>query len=415
VKKTQASSEEILQEDQLIRGLLNDHRRIMGSFPAPLEQVFWQAVAERSIQMIRNVTTTGLLVYVLLGLITFPTVYFLSSEPHRLHDILIWLLAYLNGAVCLAVLPIMASIPSLTIHFQKFIIAITFFGVFFTSFLTAQYEATKLIQQGSYIIVFVYMLVYFLSGVRPLVLLITCLVAGLLPLPLLWLMKVRFDPVIYFYAVIFSNIIGFLVSYTVTGKERVSFLQARMLELDKINSSVMSTELVRLSNEDGLTNLFNRRYFNEIIEHEWERSERSNEPLSVIFVDIDYFKPYNDTYGHLQGDAALVQVAQILKRNMRRSSDVAARYGGEEFILLLPNTPSAGAQVVANNIMKAIDSLEIEHKSSSVAAHLTLSIGVSTWHNESDMNPNKLMAQADEAVYQAKADGRHTIRVFGAE
>jgi hypothetical protein len=137
VKKTQASSEEILQEDQLIRGLLNDHRRIMGSFPAPLEQVFWQAVAERSIQMIRNVTTTGLLVYVLLGLITFPTVYFLSSEPHRLHDILIWLLAYLNGAVCLAVLPIMASIPSLTIHFQKFIIAITFFGVFFTSFLTA--------------------------------------------------------------------------------------------------------------------------------------------------------------------------------------------------------------------------------------------------------------------------------------
>lgn len=415
MKNTQASSEEILQEDQLIRGLLIDHRRIMGSFPEPLEQLFWQAVAERSIQMIRNVTTTGLLVYVLIGLITFPTVYFLSSEPHRLHDILIWLLAYLNGAVCLAVLPIMASIPSLTVHFQKFIIAITFLGVFFTSFLTAQYEATKLIQQGSYIIVFVYMLVYFLSGVRPLVLLITCLVAGLLPLPLLWLMKVGFDPVIYFYAVIFSNIIGFLVSYTVTGKERLSFLQARLLELDKINSSVMSTELVRLSNEDGLTNLFNRRYFNEVIEHEWERSERSNEPLSVIFVDIDYFKPYNDTYGHLQGDHALVQVAQVLKRNMRRSSDVAARYGGEEFILLLPNTPSAGAQVVANNIMKAIDSLEIEHKSSSVAPHLTLSIGVSTWHNEAGMSPTQLMAQADEAVYQAKADGRHAIRVFGAE
>lgn len=415
MKNTQASSEEILQEDQLIRGLLIDHRRVMGSFPEPLEQLFWQAVAERSIQMIRNVTTTGLLLYILLGLVTFPTVYFLSTEPHRLHDILIWLLAYLNGAVCLASLPIMASIPSLTVHFQRIIVFITFLGVFFTSFLTVQYEATKLIQQGSYIIIFVYMLVYFLSGVRPWMLLVTCLVAGLLPLPLFWVMDVKFDPVIYFYAVIFSNIIGFLVSYTVTGKERLSFLQARLLELDKINSSVMSTELVRLSNEDGLTNLFNRRYFNEIIEHEWERSERSSEPLSVIFVDIDYFKAYNDTYGHLQGDQALVQVAHILKKNMRRSSDVAARYGGEEFILLLPNTPSAGAQVVANNIMKAVDSLAIEHKSSSVAPHLTLSIGVSTWQNEAGMNPTKLMAQADEAVYQAKADGRHAIRVFGAE
>lgn len=415
MKKTQTSSDEVLQEDQLIRSLLVDHRRIMGKFPQPLEESFWQSLAERSIQMIRNVTTTGLLVYILVGLVTFPTVYFLSSEPHRLHDILIWLLTYLNGAVCLATLPIMASIPSLTVHFQRIIIFITFLGVFFTSFLTVQYEAGKLIQQGSYIIVFVYMLVYFLSGVRPVMLLVTCLIAGLLPLPLFWVMQVKFDPIIYFYAVIFSNIIGFLVSYTVTGKERLSFLQARLLELDKINSGLMSNELVRLSNEDGLTNLFNRRYFNEVIENEWERSERSSEPLSVIFVDIDYFKAYNDTYGHLQGDEALVQVARILKKNLRRSSDVAARYGGEEFILLLPNTPSAGAQVVANNIMKAVDDLAIEHTSSTVASHLTLSIGVSTWHNESDMSPNKLMAQADEAVYQAKADGRHAIRVFGAE
>lgn len=132
-----------------------------------------------------------------------------------------------------------------------------------------------------------------------------------------------------------------------------------------------------------------------------------------MFVDIDCFKNYNDTYGHLKGDDALVKVAEVLKNHMRRSSDMAARYGGEEFILLLPNTPSSGAQVVANNIMKAVDSLKVEHSASLTGKYLTLSIGVATWTGEADMTETQLIAQADSAVYQAKSDGRHLVRVFG--
>lgn len=407
--------EAILQEDELIRRLLADRERLIRSFPPNLELLFWQSIAERSLHMIRAVTSIGLVVYLSVGILTFLTVYFLTEERHRLHDILIWLLTYLNGAFCLVTLPVVAGIPSLTRYFQRVLISIVFLAVFFTSFLTVQYEEVRLIQQGSYIVVFVYMLAYFLTGIRPLVLLITCLIAGLLPLPLLWVMEVRFDPVVYFYAVIVSNVVGFMVSYIVTGKERVSFLQARLLELDKIHSDVMSNELVRLSNEDALTGLYNRRYLNETIAIEWERAERSEEPISVVFVDIDYFKLYNDTYGHLQGDKALIRVAGVLRKHMRRTSDIAARYGGEEFVLLLPNTPSAGAQVVANNIMRAVDSLKIEHKTSNVAEHLTLSIGVATWAQEENMTMNKLIAQADAAVYQAKAEGRHAIRVFGVE
>jgi diguanylate cyclase (GGDEF)-like protein len=415
VKKSIPLPEAILQEDELIRRLLADRERLIRSFPPNLELLFWQSIAERSLHMIRAVTSIGLVVYLSVGILTFLTVYFLTEERHRLHDILIWLLTYLNGAFCLVTLPVVAGIPSLTRYFQRVLISIVFLAVFFTSFLTVQYEEVRLIQQGSYIVVFVYMLAYFLTGIRPLVLLITCLIAGLLPLPLLWVMEVRFDPVVYFYAVIVSNVVGFMVSYIVTGKERVSFLQARLLELDKIHSDVMSNELVRLSNEDALTGLYNRRYLNETIAIEWERAERSEEPLSVVFVDIDYFKLYNDTYGHLQGDKALIRVAGVLRKHMRRTSDIAARYGGEEFVLLLPNTPSAGAQVVANNIMRAVDSLKIEHKTSNVAEHLTLSIGVATWAQEENMTMNKLIAQADAAVYQAKAEGRHAIRVFGVE
>ncbi len=415
MKKTIPLPEAILQEDELIRRLLADRERLIRSFPPNLELLFWQSIAERSLHMIRAVTSIGLVVYLSVGILTFLTVYLLTEEKHRLHDILIWLLTYLNGAFCLVTLPVVAGIPSLAPYFQRVLISIVFLAVFFTSFLTVQYEEVRLIQQGSYIVVFVYMLAYFLTGIRPLILLITCLVAGLLPLPLLWLMDVKFDPVVYFYAVIVSNVVGFMVSYIVTGKERVSFLQARLLELDKIHSDVMSDELVRLSNEDALTGLYNRRYLNETIAIEWERAERSEEPLSVVFVDIDYFKLYNDTYGHLQGDKALIRVAGVLRKHMRRTSDIAARYGGEEFVLLLPNTPSAGAQVVANNIMRAVDGLKIEHTTSSVADYLSLSIGVATWAQEENMTVNKLIAQADAAVYQAKAEGRHAIRVFGVE
>lgn len=415
MKKTISLPEAILQEDELIRRLLADRGRLIRSFPPNLELLFWQSIAERSLNMIRAVTSIGLVVYLSVGILTFLTVYLLTDDRHRLHDILIWLLTYLNGAFCLVTLPVVAGIPSLTKYFQRVLISIVFLAVFFTSFLTVQYEEVRLIQQGSYIVVFVYMLAYFLTGIRPLILLITCLVAGLLPLPMLWFMDVKFDPLVYFYAVIVSNVVGFMVSYIVTGKERVSFLQARLLELDKIHSDAMSNELVRLSNEDALTGLYNRRYLNETIAIEWERAERSEEPLSVVFVDIDYFKLYNDTYGHLQGDKALMRVASVLRKHMRRTSDIAARYGGEEFVLLLPNTPSAGAQVVANNVMRAVDGLKIEHKTSNVADHLTLSIGVATWAQEENMTMNKLIAQADAAVYQAKAEGRHAIRVFGVE
>lgn len=411
MKKTVTLSEDIQREDQLIRKLLAD-RRGMGAFPKVLEERFAQSLADRSLMMIRTIATLGILIYFVVGIVHFPTVYLLADDASRLHDLTIGLLIYVNGALCLASLPIMAVSLGLKAHFQRLIIIASFCGIFFTSLLTMQYQTFYLVQQGGYIIVFVYMLVYFLTGISPITLWITCLFAGLLPLPLLWFFNIRFDPVVYIYAVIFSNFVGFFVSYSATSKERVSFLQARLLELDKIQAKALTKELERLSNEDPLTGLYNRRYFNQAIHHEWERAKRSNEPLSLVFVDVDCFKGFNDTYGHLEGDNALIQVADVLQENIQRSSDIAARYGGEEFILLLPNTPSAGAQVVASKIMQGVDRLFIENQSSSVSDYLTLSIGVATWHNEPNLTETQLVARADLAVYQAKNDGRHLVRVY---
>ncbi len=404
--------EQYQHEDQLIRKLLAGRTRIHRSFPEQLETLFWQSLVERATQMIRHIAMLGVLLYIVVGLITFPSIYLVASEATRLHDTLIWLLMYLNGAVCLSILPIMASIPGLAGYFQRSIVVVSFFGVFFTTLLTVQYQEVRLVQQGSYIVIFVYMLIYFLTGVRPFILLITCCIAGLLPLPIAWLMDIKIDPLNYFYAVIFSNFIGFFISQSIIGKERSSFLQARLLELDKMQAKAMSECLIRLSNEDPLTGLYNRRYFNQMIHEEWERAARSGESLSLVFIDIDCFKKYNDTYGHLKGDEALVKVAKVLQGQIRRTSDMASRYGGEEFILLLPNTPSTGAQVVANNIMTAVDQLDITHSASHVKPYLTLSIGIATWSGEPEMTETTLVSQADQAVYQAKADGRHLVRVF---
>ena len=402
------------QEVEMIRKILADRSRIQQAFPAGLEQAFWQSLADRATQMIRDVATLGVLIYILFGLIRFPSIYFVASEASRFHDTLIWLVVYLNGGFCLVLFPIIASIPRLSAYFQRTILLLSFFAIFVTTLLTMQYQEPSLVQNGSYIIIFVYMLIYFLSGVRPKILLLTCFFAGVLPLPILWYLGVQVDALSYFYAVIFSNFIGFFISQSIINKERAGFLQGRVLELDKLQAKALSERLAKLSNEDSLTGLYNRRYFNQAIHDEWERAARSGESLSLVFIDIDYFKKYNDNYGHLKGDDAIVEVTKVLQDHIRRTSDMASRYGGEEFILLLPNTPSSGAQVVANNIMIAMDALQIEHKTSTVKPYLTLSIGIATWSGEQNMTEATLISQADQAVYQAKNEGRHLIRLFNA-
>jgi len=170
---------------------------------------------------------------------------------------------------------------------------------------------------------------------------------------------------------------------------------------------IANRELQRLAALDGLTGVANRRRFDEYLEAEWWRMAREKLPLSLILCDIDFFKRYNDTYGHQAGDACLRRVADSLRFCARRSVDLVARYGGEEFAVILPNTTAGGAFLVAEEIRTVVNTLKIDHAQSAVSQHVTLSLGVACMHPTPNTTPSMLIAAADAALYQAKAAGRN--------
>ncbi|MFO7594221.1 MAG: sensor domain-containing diguanylate cyclase [Pseudomonadota bacterium] len=171
-------------------------------------------------------------------------------------------------------------------------------------------------------------------------------------------------------------------------------------------------ELERYSNLDGLTGLSNRRYFEQRLQEEWSRSTRQQVPIALLFIDIDYFKRYNDHYGHLQGDDCLRRVAAAIQHAVKRDIDVAARYGGEEFVIMLPETDISGAEQVARELQKAIRKLHIEHSGSNVEPFITLSIGIASQIPSFPDKADVLLKSADAALYQAKGHGRNCIEKF---
>jgi len=175
----------------------------------------------------------------------------------------------------------------------------------------------------------------------------------------------------------------------------------------------MKTDMLeQLVSLDGLTNIFNRRKFNETIDSEWNRAIREENPLSLILIDVDHFKKFNDHYGHATGDDCLRRVANALKTGIKRASDFLARYGGEEFAILLPNTDLAGAGSVAEDMRRAISALRIPHGYSETADHVTVSLGAATMKPHQDLpSPVVLINEADSALYRAKEEGRNRMRV----
>ncbi|WP_422016761.1 diguanylate cyclase domain-containing protein [Roseateles sp.] len=173
----------------------------------------------------------------------------------------------------------------------------------------------------------------------------------------------------------------------------------------------LSDELRRRAAVDGLTGLDNRASFDQRLQLEWARAVRSGAPLSLVLLDVDHFKKYNDRYGHPAGDGCLRQVAGALGAQARRPADVAARVGGEEFALLLPDTDAAGARDTAERIRSAVARLGIAHEASATAAHVTVSIGVATCRPGPACTAEDLMKHADQALYAAKAQGRDRVSV----
>jgi len=171
----------------------------------------------------------------------------------------------------------------------------------------------------------------------------------------------------------------------------------------------MNLELRRLTQSDGLTGLSNRRYFDEFLSAEWRRAQRENTEVSLLMIDVDYFKPYNDTYGHVAGDNVLRSVATTIRREVSQPRDLVARFGGEEFAVVLPGAGSALARLLAEKMRRDVAGLELPHMGSAVSEHLTISVGVATLTPGEGLAETALIEEADAALYRAKREGRNRV------
>lgn len=179
-------------------------------------------------------------------------------------------------------------------------------------------------------------------------------------------------------------------------RERVLHLQSERLSKD--------------ASTDGLTGLYNRRFFDASFKAEFARAQRQKIPLSLAMLDVDCFKRYNDTYGHSAGDHVLLAVANALKSQANRATDIVARYGGEEFIIILPGCESTGGQAIAERFRKAVADLGIVHEQSDAADHVTVSVGVATFLPSATCMPKDFLEKTDQTLYEAKHAGRNCVK-----
>ncbi|MGB3403867.1 MAG: diguanylate cyclase [Microcoleaceae cyanobacterium] len=219
-----------------------------------------------------------------------------------------------------------------------------------------------------------------------------------------------------------SHVWGFIMAYQCNHSrqwlpEEISLLKslaapvAVAIQQGELRAQLESAnqQLRQLANQDSLTELANRYRFDEYLQQEWKRMARESHPLSLLLLDVDFFKKYNDTYGHLPGDLCLKKIAQIIKKNVNRPGDLVARYGGEEFAVILPNTPVTGARKVAERIQQGLKAACIEHKASLVSPFVTFSCGVSSLVPDYHQSSKSLIQAADQALYHAKESGRDRI------
>lgn len=184
----------------------------------------------------------------------------------------------------------------------------------------------------------------------------------------------------------------------------------RMSDIMQLKLNTMSSELEKLSQIDGLTGLYNRRFFNEIYQKEWQGALASGKSLGAMMIDIDYFKVYNDTYGHLVGDGCLQKISSSIGQAVKDCNAFVGRFGGEEFIVLLPDTNSEQCTELAQIIMNHISQLGIASAIKNTDGNVTVSIGIGLLIPTQEMKPEILVNLADQALYRAKKDGRNCYR-----
>lgn len=408
---TSGSIDAGMREIQDLLGRSGPWRR----FAPRLEAAFGDFLRERVLDMLRSGWWVLLLFYAFVGLSTFAQVFLLSAPGLRDDNLRVWWIVFLAEGLPIAVLLLLPRLALLRRGFGAVLAAIAVFAITAITMGTSAFGDPYFNQHASYVVVFILSIVYGIGAFR----LPQAAAIGASAALLAWTGIQAFDLWLewglFQQYVLVANVVGLMLCYMVEQRDRRMFLQGQLLQLEKEGLDLFSAELDRLSREDALTGLANRRHFNEVLQQEWERARRDGQPLALVFVDVDHFKPFNDSYGHLEGDAVLARVGATLRACLRRPGDLAARYGGEEFVLLLPATPEAGAVEVARQVHQAISALGIPHRASPVAPFVTASLGVAAVLPGPDLRSTTLVNRADEAAYAAKGAGRNRLMLAGKD
>ena len=210
----------------------------------------------------------------------------------------------------------------------------------------------------------------------------------------------------------FSSILGMAVAYATDRQHRESYIQNCIIALNNLELTVQAEHLAVLSREDALTGLANRRYLDEVLHLEWNRAFRTHNLICIMMIDIDFFKRYNDSLGHIAGDKCLKKIATIISSMACRAGELAARYGGEEFFLLFPSTDEKQAQILVDRLITSVRDSHIPHPDSDISDHVTITVGIAVTVPSEKNSINELLTEADNALYIAKINGRNQYKMI---
>lgn len=389
-----------------IQQLLQD-RPLFFYFENDIELRFY---AKRAEEYRRLLSVGKLLFFVLYGIITFIA---LTAFPMIVmaEDQFIFKFVLVPIGLLLLTVLLVAELPFFQQNYQWLATPISTLILYCVMLASVSNIDSNFTQHAAYEVMIIVTIISFGLRVQfPVCLLIVCLAAILTVLTTISLnWKIDWFKFAHFYGL--GSTITLCIVALIERQERFAFLQELLVAHQTVELDRLNRALDKMSREDPLTALANRRAFDDALNREWERARREQQSIALLYMDVDFFKLYNDTYGHNIGDVCLRRVGQTLKQALRRPADLAARYGGEEFVVLLPNTDAEGAIDVAQRIIKHVDALALPHSRSKAASHVTLSIGITFTIPQKQQTLTEFLAKADSALYKAKEHGRHQYQM----
>lgn len=410
--ENQYDIKQLCKEKEDLEQLVIAHSRTKKTkknLPTQLENEFWQFNIDRTRINAIQFFGQGVITYAIFVLLILPSnLLVIRTSTHFILDFVYSILSLVVVAAALFLFWAFSRFRRLNPLFYPATCVIIFCTIVIPSLLMMSISNLVLQNQSMVLIAFLYMLGFILSGLKPKHMLWIGSSAAIVILLSLYFLKVPCDFLMLGRTFIGSLLLGFSISVMLTSKDRKLFLKTKISEIDERILRLQASELLHLSQHDELTKVSNRRTFEEMFSYYYELACKESKAMSVLFIDIDYFKNYNDFYGHQMGDQVISAIAKMIKSSIRHM-DFIARYGGEEFVVLLPETSAQGAYAVATNIYRAIDRQMIQHEKSLVSNHVTISLGITVFNGNPKISQDSVIHTADKALYRAKQLGRNQI------